>query len=69
MSARHGCRYLLVHYNSIDCNQSATMNAEHLPDDRATRPLGARTVCALCGAIGADVRRDRRPFTNGPASP
>ena len=60
----HGCRNLLIYCKSIWCNHSTTMNADHLPDDTAIRPLGARMVCTACGSIGADVRPDWRPHTN-----
>jgi hypothetical protein len=32
----HGCRDLLVYCESIWCNHSAVINADHLPDAAAT---------------------------------
>jgi hypothetical protein len=60
----HGCRDLLIYCSSIDCSHSATMNADHLPDETAIRPLGARMVCSRCGHVGADVRPDWGPHVN-----
>jgi hypothetical protein len=60
----HGCRNLLIYCSSIDCSHSATMNADHLPDETAIRPLGARMVCSRCGHVGADVRPDWGPHVN-----
>jgi hypothetical protein len=42
----HGCRDLLVYCRDVDCDHSVTMNANHLPDDTAIRPLGKRMVCS-----------------------
>jgi hypothetical protein len=60
----HGCRDLLVYCNSISCDHSVTMNADHLPDETPIRPLGARMVCMRCRHRGADVRPDWSPHTN-----
>jgi hypothetical protein len=60
----HGCRYLLVYCNALDCNHSAQLNADHLPDNTPIRPLGRRMVCTRCGHRGAEVRPDWRPHTN-----
>ena len=60
----HGCRDLLIYCSFIDCSHSATMNADHLPDETAIRPLGARMVCSRCGHLGADVRPDWGPHVN-----
>jgi hypothetical protein len=60
----HGCRALLVYCGSIDCNHSATMNADHMPADTPIRPLGSRMVCTRCGHVGADVRPDWSPHTS-----
>src|SRR5438105_4011632 len=60
----HGCRDLLIYCGSINCSHSATMNADHLPDETPIRPLGARMVCSKCGHVGADVRPDWSPHVN-----
>ena len=62
----HGCRNLLIYCGSINCNHSATMNGDCLPDDVPVRSLCRRMVCTECGMIGADVRPDcRRMSTSG----
>jgi hypothetical protein len=60
----YGCRDLLIYCSSIDCSHSATMNADHLRDETAIRPLGARMACSRCGHVGADVRPDWGPHVN-----
>jgi hypothetical protein len=60
----HGCRDLLVYCGSIYCSYGAKLNADHLPDETAIRPLGARMACTRCGHRGADVRPDWSPHTN-----
>jgi hypothetical protein len=60
----HGCRDLLVYRGSINCNHGVTMNADHMPDDTAIRPLRSRMVCTRCGHLGADVRPDWGPHVN-----
>jgi hypothetical protein len=60
----HGCRDLLVYCGSGRCHHSATMNADHLPDDMPVRSLCPRMVCTLCGYVGADVRPDWGPDVN-----
>jgi hypothetical protein len=54
----HGVTRLLVYCGAINCNHQTVMNAEHLPDDAAIRPLGNRMACSRCGHVGADVRPD-----------
>jgi hypothetical protein len=49
----HGCCSLLVYCGALDCNHSAQLNADHLPDDTPIRPLGRRMVCGHCGHRGA----------------
>jgi len=48
----HGCRNLLVYCDSGRCHHSATMNADHLPDDTIVRTLGPKMVCTKCGHVG-----------------
>jgi hypothetical protein len=60
----HGCRDLLIYCGSINCSHSATLNADHMPDDTPIRPLGARMVCSRCGYRGADARPDWSPHVN-----
>jgi hypothetical protein len=60
----HGCRDLLIYCGSINCNHSATMNADWLPDDVPVRSLCRRMVCTKCGMIDADVRHDWSPHVN-----
>jgi len=59
-----GCRDLLVYCNSIACDHSVAMNADHMPDETPIQPLGTRMVCSRCGHRGADVRPDWSPHTN-----
>ncbi len=49
----HGCRDLLIYCGSINCSHSATLSADHMPDDTPIRPLGGRMVCSTFGRIGA----------------
>jgi hypothetical protein len=37
----HGSRDLLIYCESIQCNHSASFNANHLPNETAIRQLGA----------------------------
>ena len=60
----HGCRQLLVRCNAIGCDHSATVNADHWPDETAIRSIGALSVCSRCGHVGADVRPDWSAHTN-----
>jgi len=60
----HGCRDLLVYCDSGRCHHSATMNADHLPDETIIRALGPKMVCTKCGYVGADVRPDWSPHVN-----
>jgi hypothetical protein len=57
---------LLVYCNSISCDHSVTMNADHMPDETPILPLGTRMACSRCGHRGADVRPDWSPHTNKP---
>jgi len=59
----HG-RDILIYCGSIDCSHSATMNADHLPDDTVIRALGRKMACTKCGHRGADVRPDWSPHVN-----
>jgi len=61
----HGCRNLLVYCQSGWCHHSAVMNADGLPDEIPVRSLCLRMVCTACGLVGADVRPDWSPHTNG----
>jgi hypothetical protein len=54
----HGCRDLLIYCGSINCSHSATMNADHLPQETVVGALGSKMVCSKCGHVGADVRPD-----------
>jgi hypothetical protein len=63
----HGCRDLLVYCTSTWCHHSATLSADGLPDETVIRALCPRMVCTACGLIGADVRPDWSPHTNGRA--
>ena len=38
----HGCRDILIYCGSINCSHSATMNADHWPDDTVVRTLGPK---------------------------
>ena len=60
----HGCRDLLVYCASGRCHHSATINADHWPDELPVRSLCGRMVCTKCGMVGADVRPDWSPHTN-----
>ena len=46
---RHGCRDILIYCGSIHCSHSATMNADHWPDDTVVRTLGPKMICTKCG--------------------
>jgi hypothetical protein len=43
----HGVTRLLVYCGAINCNHHTVMNADHLTDDTAIRPLGDRIMLAL----------------------
>jgi hypothetical protein len=45
------------------------LDADPLPDEMPVRSLCPRMVCTACGLIGADVRPDWSPHTNGRAIP
>ena len=64
-----GCRDILVYCDSIQCNHSARLNADWLPDDTVVRSLRPRMVCTKCGLVGAEVRPDWSPHTNGTPNP
>src|SRR5437764_2143621 len=55
----HGCRDLLVHCNSGQCNHSTTMNVGHLAADTEIAALGLALVCRRCGYVGARVTPNR----------
>lgn len=59
----HGCRDLLVYCSSPRCNHDAQLNGDRLPDETVLLDLDPRMVCAACGLIGADMRRDCTPMT------
>src|SRR6266446_3829007 len=55
-------------FSSIANRDGATIapsNADWLPDETPVRSLCPRMVCTACGLIGADVRPDWSPPTNG----
>jgi hypothetical protein len=60
----HGCHSLLIYCNSIACNHSTVVRADHMPADTPIRQLGECMVCTRCGRLGADVRPDWSPHTN-----
>ena len=55
----HGCRDLLIYCGSINCNHSATMNADHLPENTVIRVLGPKMVRTKCGHVGAETGAPR----------
>jgi hypothetical protein len=60
----HGCRDILIYCGSIHCSHSATMNADHWPDDTVVRTLGPKMICTKCSHRGPDVRLDWSPHVN-----
>jgi hypothetical protein len=66
----HRVTRLLVYCCAINCNHHIVMNADHLTDDTAIRPLGDRMPCSRCGHRGADVRPDwaRHSDDHGPGA-
>jgi hypothetical protein len=63
----HGVTRLLVYCHSIQCNHSATVDGDALPDEVEVRSLCRRMVCTHCGRVGADVRPDWSQTGNAPA--
>jgi hypothetical protein len=49
----HGVTRLLVYCHATECNHSAKVDADALPDDVPVRSLCPRMVCTRCGLIGA----------------
>jgi hypothetical protein len=54
----HGVRRLLLYCCTGLCHHSATIGADHWPDETEVRDLCRKAVCTICGMIGADVRPD-----------
>ena len=54
-----GVRRLLIYCSAGLCHHSATIDADHWPDETAVRDLCPKAVWTKCGMIGADV------LTNG----
>jgi hypothetical protein len=57
----HGCRDLLVYCGSMNCNHGVTVNADHMPDDTAIRPLGSGR-----GARSKRRGREKVPISRPP---
>jgi hypothetical protein len=66
----HRVTRLLVYCGAINCNHSATLDADWLADDTILLTLDPRMVCTACGHRGADVRPDwsQRGNRPGPGS-
>jgi hypothetical protein len=50
----HGCRDLLVYYESVWCNHSALINADWLSDETPLQSLCPKMVCTACGGATTD---------------
>jgi hypothetical protein len=62
----HGSRDMMIYCGQAPrCWHAGKMSADPWPDDTVFDQIERRLVCTACGALGADVRPDWRPYTGG----
>ena len=54
----NGVRSLAITCGAVWCNHHATLDVSGFADGMTVPSFGPRMVCTICGAIGADARRN-----------